>query len=56
MCGIVGLYYKNPALEDRLGEMLADMLIQMTDRGPDSAGVAVYHTPAPSGSVKIPPL
>ncbi len=53
MCGIVGLYYKNPALEDRLGDMLADMLIQMTDRGPDSAGVALYHDPAPAGSVKI---
>ena len=53
MCGIVGLYYKNPDLEGRLGEMLSDMLIQMTDRGPDSAGVALYHEPAPAGSVKI---
>ena len=53
MCGIVGLYYKNPELESRLGEMLSDMLIQMTDRGPDSAGVALYHEPAPVGSVKI---
>lgn len=24
------------------GELLAKMLVEMTDRGPDSAGVAVY--------------
>ena len=38
MCGIVGIYYKNPELESQLGTMLSDMLVQMTDRGPDSAG------------------
>ncbi len=53
MCGIVGLYYKNSALEPGLGTMLADMLVQMTDRGPDSAGVAIYHNPVPTGSIKI---
>lgn len=42
MCGIVGLFLKDRALEPRLGEMLADMLEVMTDRGPDSAGFAVY--------------
>ena len=42
MCGIVGLFLKDPALEPQLGEMLADMLVTMTDRGPDSAGIAVY--------------
>ena len=42
MCGIVGLFLKNPALEPRLGALLADMLVVMTDRGPDSAGFAVY--------------
>ncbi len=42
MCGIVGLFLKDKALEPRLGEMLTDMLITMTDRGPDSAGIAVY--------------
>ena len=41
MCGIVGLFAKSPAIEDRLGEHLAAMLRQMSDRGPDSAGVAV---------------
>ncbi|WP_428925687.1 class II glutamine amidotransferase [Marinibacterium sp. SX1] len=42
MCGIVGLFLKNDALRPRLGEMLTDMLITMTDRGPDSAGIAIY--------------
>ena len=28
------------------------MLVQMGDRGPDSAGVAVYRDPAPAGSVQ----
>ena len=53
MCGIVGLYYKSAALEGQLGRMLAAMLVQMTDRGPDSAGVAVYRNPAAAGCVKI---
>lgn len=42
MCGIVGLFLKDKALEPKLGEMLTDMLITMTDRGPDSAGIAIY--------------
>ncbi|NHQ73313.1 glutamine amidotransferase family protein [Roseovarius gahaiensis] len=42
MCGIVGLFLKDKALEPRLGAMLTDMLITMTDRGPDSAGIAIY--------------
>ena len=42
MCGIVGLFLKNPKLEPQLGALLADMLKTMTDRGPDSAGFAVY--------------
>jgi glutamate synthase domain-containing protein 1 len=29
-------------LEPQLGDMLTDMLITMTDRGPDSAGIAIY--------------
>jgi glutamate synthase domain-containing protein 1 len=53
MCGIVGLFAKAPELEDSLGEHLAAMLAQMSDRGPDSAGVAVYRDPAPSGSSKL---
>mgnify|MGYP000561918266 CR=1 FL=1 len=42
MCGIVGLFLKDPALEPQLGALLTDMLITMTDRGPDSAGIAIY--------------
>ncbi|WP_415918978.1 class II glutamine amidotransferase [Tateyamaria sp. SN6-1] len=42
MCGIVGLFLKDAALEPQLGDMLTDMLITMTDRGPDSAGIAIY--------------
>lgn len=53
MCGIVGLFLKNPDLESDLGRHLATMLIGMTERGPDSAGFAVYRDPAPEGSVKV---
>lgn len=42
MCGIVGLFLKDKTLEPCLGAMLTDMLITMTDRGPDSAGIAIY--------------
>ncbi|GJD52794.1 Amidophosphoribosyltransferase [Methylobacterium crusticola] len=42
MCGIVGLFLKTPDLEPRLGALLAGMLGTMSDRGPDSAGFAVY--------------
>jgi glutamate synthase domain-containing protein 1 len=42
MCGIVGLFLKQPKLEPELGAMLSDMLVVMSDRGPDSAGFAVY--------------
>lgn len=53
MCGIVGLFAKSGGVEERLGEYLAAMLVQLSDRGPDSAGVAVYRDPAPSGSCKL---
>ncbi|MFP7674866.1 glutamine amidotransferase family protein [Marivita sp. S0852] len=42
MCGIVGLFLKNKSLEPQLGALLTDMLVTMTDRGPDSAGIAIY--------------
>jgi glutamate synthase domain-containing protein 1 len=42
MCGIVGLFLKNKSLEPQLGQMLAGMLGTMCERGPDSAGFAVY--------------
>jgi len=53
MCGIVGLFAKSAGIEESLGEHLAAMLAQMNDRGPDSAGVAVYRDPAPAGSSKL---
>ncbi len=46
MCGIVGLFIKDKALEPRLGELLTEMLITMSDRGPDSAGIAIYGSDA----------
>ena len=52
MCGIVGLFLKDPALEPKLGAMLTEMLITMTDRGPDSAGIAIYGHPA-DGQAKL---
>ena len=42
MCGIVGLFLKDKALEPQLGALLSEMLETMTDRGPDSAGLAIY--------------
>jgi methylamine---glutamate N-methyltransferase subunit A len=53
MCGIAGLYTKSAALREQLGAHLADMLEQLSDRGPDSAGVAFYRDPAPSGWCKV---
>ncbi|UUU35577.1 glutamine amidotransferase [Streptomyces sp. CA-210063] len=42
MCGIAGLQVRDPSLEPRLGELLTGMLHQAAERGPDSAGVALY--------------
>jgi methylamine---glutamate N-methyltransferase subunit A len=53
MCGIVGLFSKSGTVEERLGEHLGAMLAQMSDRGPDSAGVAFYRDPAPAGASKV---
>ncbi|MEA3642397.1 MAG: glutamine amidotransferase family protein [Lamprobacter sp.] len=53
MCGIVGLYLKDPALEPRLGELFAPMLAAMSDRGPDSAGFAIYGDEVGPGRIKL---
>jgi glutamate synthase domain-containing protein 1 len=42
MCGIAGLFLKDDRLQPDLGAMLAGMLGTLSDRGPDSAGFAVY--------------
>lgn len=52
MCGIVGLFLKDSRLEPQLGQLLSDMLITMTDRGPDSAGLAIYGS-ATEGKAKV---
>jgi methylamine---glutamate N-methyltransferase subunit A len=52
MCGIVGLFLKDPKLELELGALTAAMLAVMSDRGPDSAGFAIYGEGRP-GSVKL---
>lgn len=51
MCGIVGLLVKNPKLRSQLGELMVPMLLGMTERGPDSAGLAVFMPPL-AGSLR----
>jgi glutamate synthase domain-containing protein 1 len=53
MCGIVGLFGKSASMREALGEHLSTMLVEMTERGPDSAGVALYRERAPEGAVKV---
>jgi amidophosphoribosyltransferase len=53
MCGIVGLYLKKRDLADEIGALFSEMLICMTDRGPDSAGFALYGNEPPEGYIKI---
>ena len=53
MCGIVGLYLKNPALNRQLGQLFEPMLLEMTQRGPDSTGFAIYRDPQPAGRMKV---
>ena len=52
MCGIAGLFLKDSTLTGRLGELLAGMLHPLCDRGPDSAGFAVYGEATP-GCIKL---
>ena len=53
MCGIVGLYLKNPALQAELGRSVSAMLSEMRERGPDSSGIAIYRQPVADGYEKI---
>src|SRR5271165_5579991 len=52
MCGIVGLFFKRGAATAALGPLLAGMLSQMRERGPDSTGFALYGEEAPPGAFK----
>ena len=45
MCGIAALQLRNPLLHPQMGSLLSTMMCQIVDRGPDSAGLAVYDTP-----------
>ncbi len=53
MCGIVGIYLKDERLYPELGRLLAAMLVEMSDRGPDSAGIALYRDPVAETSSKL---
>ncbi len=52
MCGIVGLLLKTPQLREQLGRLATPMLIGMTERGPDSAGLAVFTDELPDNRRK----
>jgi glutamate synthase domain-containing protein 1 len=51
MCGIVGLLLRRDDLRPILGRMLVPMFECLADRGPDSAGLAIFAE-APSGLQK----
>jgi amidophosphoribosyltransferase len=53
MCGIVGLLLKTPSLRPRLGEFMVPMLVGMTERGPDSSGMAVFTDSVAEGRRKL---
>lgn len=53
MCGIVGLLIKSAPLRERLGALMVPMLTGMTERGPDSAGLAVYTAPVAQDRRKL---
>jgi len=53
MCGIVGLYLKNKSMQSSLGALFAPMLIEMSDRGPDSAGFAIYRNEVDENHTKF---
>jgi amidophosphoribosyltransferase len=44
---------KNPVLRGQLGELMVPMLIGMTERGPDSAGLAVFTQPLAEAQRKL---
>jgi methylamine---glutamate N-methyltransferase subunit A len=52
MCGIVGLHLKTERLEGQLGALAAGMLACMAERGPDSAGLALYGPALPEGTLR----
>ena len=53
MCGIVGLFLKDPGLRSELGIHFRTMLVGMSERGPDSAGIAIYQAAFSDGRGKL---
>ncbi|MBI2823773.1 MAG: class II glutamine amidotransferase [Planctomycetia bacterium] len=51
MCGIIGLLVKDAGSRDSLGTLMAPMFDCMAERGPDSAGLAVFGAPV-DGSLR----
>ena len=49
MGGIVGPLAKSPAFQQQLGRHMAAMLAELSERRPDSVGLAVYRKPAAAG-------
>lgn len=52
MCGIIGLLVKRPDLRSQLGDWMVPILIGMTERGPDSAGLAAFTDRAKGENLK----
>lgn len=52
MCGIAGLFMKDPNLQPQLGDLLTKMTSTLCGRGPDSAGFAIYGD-GKSGKIKL---
>jgi glutamate synthase domain-containing protein 1 len=53
MCGIVGLLVKNQKMRADIGKLMLPMLIGMTERGPDSAGLAIFGAPVSNADRKF---
>ena len=49
MCGIIGLLMKNKADQPSLGRLMTPMFDCMAERGPDSAGLAIFEPPVGAG-------
>ena len=52
MCGIVGLFLKDNNMNNHLGQLLSNMLSTMSDRRPDSSGIAIYNK-SNDGQIKL---
>ena len=53
MCGIVGLFLKDRDLRSELGIHFRTMLVGMSERGPDSAGLAIYRDAESDGRCRL---